>query len=230
MKARDLMTTDVVTVRPETSIPHIAQLLLRHRISAVPVIDDERRVVGIVSEGDLMHRPEAGAKLRPSWWLAPLASAEENARDYAQSRGKQAKDVMTTDVVTADEGMAISEIAALLEEKRIKRVPVVKDGRLTGIISRADLLRGLAAARLDQTAAGDEAIGRAVSTRIKADAGAREARLKVVVADGVVHLWGSLQSQAERDAVRVAAESVRGVRAVVDHTSIFPESLFQGPA
>ena len=228
MKAKDLMTTDLVTVRPETSVRHIAQIMLRHRISAVPVIDDENRMVGIVSEGDLMRRAESGTDRRGSWWLALLASAEENAKDYVKSHGKHARDVMTADVVSADKEMPISKIAAILEEKRIKRLPVVKDGRLIGIVSRADLLHGLAAASLDQSAPGDQAIRRAVSTRIREDAGVRDSLLNVVVSDGVVHLWGALRSKAERDAARIAAESVRGVKALVDHTSVLPDGFLIG--
>jgi CBS domain-containing protein len=222
MKARDLMTTDVVTAGPETSVRHIAQLMLRHRISAVPVVDDEGRIAGIVSEGDLMRRAELGSARGRSWWLELLAGPEEVARDYVKAHGQRARNVMTREVVSADEDTPASSIAAILEEKRIKRLPILREGRLVGIVSRADLLHCIATANIDNAASGDDALRLAVRTRIKHDAGVRDTMLNVTVSDGVVHLWGFLESQAEREAVEVAANSVRGVTAVVDHTSVLP--------
>jgi CBS domain-containing protein len=222
MKARDLMTTDVVTVGPETSVRHVAQVMLRHRISAVPVVDDEGKLAGIVSEGDLMRRAELGSAKGRSWWLELLVGPEDAARDYVKAHGQRARNVMTGEVVTADEDMPAASIAAILEEKRIKRLPILRDGRLVGIVSRADLLHCIATASLDNAAPGDDALRLAVRTRIRHDAGVRDAMLNVTVSDGVVHLWGFLESQAEREAVEVAANSVRGVTAVVDHTSVLP--------
>jgi CBS domain-containing protein len=222
------MTTDVVAVAPETSVRQVAQTMLRHRISGVPVVDATGKLVGIVSEGDLMRRPESGTERRRSWWLALLAAPEDSALDYIKSHGQHAKDVMTSPVVTTDAETPISEVAAVLEEKRIKRVPVLKEGRLVGIVSRADLLHGLTAAKFDQTAPGDKAIRREVALRIRRDAGVRDSLLNIVVTDGVVHFWGALRSQAERDAARVAAETVRGVHAVMDHTNILSDDMLLG--
>ena len=173
MRARDLMTMDVVTVKPDTSVKHVAQMLLRHRISAVPVVDDHDRLVGIVSEGDLMRRAEAGTERHPSWWLGLLASPEEKALEYVRSHATRVEDIMTRNVVTVDEDAPASRIAALLEEKRIKRVPVCKEGRVVGIVSRADLLHGIATAKFDQTAPGDQAIRRAVLSRLRNETGVR---------------------------------------------------------
>jgi CBS domain-containing protein len=225
MKASDVMTTDVVSIGPETSVRHIAQLMLRHRVSALPVLDDDGRLVGIVSEGDLMRRGELGGDQHRSWWLNLFAGPEEIASEYVKQHGQRAKDVMTSRVVSIDEHASVATIAAILEEKRVKRLPVLRDGRLIGIVSRADLLHAIATASLDQCAPGDDAIRRAVLTRIRHEAGVRDSTLSVTVSDGVVHLWGAVGSAAERRAAEVAAETVHGVSAVVDHTSLVLETL-----
>ncbi|HUC11561.1 MAG TPA: CBS domain-containing protein [Stellaceae bacterium] len=147
--ARDIMTTAVFSVGPETPIRDIARLLLDHGISAVPVVDPNGRPVGMVSEGDLVGRNEADRLARRDWWLTLLAEGEALSPEfvnYLRRDGRLARDVMTAPVVTVDEGTQATEIARLLEAHRIKRVPVVHDGRVIGIVSRADLLRALAAA------------------------------------------------------------------------------------
>jgi CBS domain-containing protein len=147
MRARDLMTTEVVSVSPDTSIGNIAELLLAHQISAVPVVDAAGTVVGMVSEGDLIGRSEAERKARRDWWLALFAEGEALGADFLASlrnRERTARDVMSAPVVRVTEATDASEIAALLAQHRIKRVPVVRDGKVVGIVSRADLLRALA--------------------------------------------------------------------------------------
>jgi CBS domain-containing protein len=223
MFARELMTRDVITVRPDTSIRDMAQILLSHRISAAPVTDAKGRLLGIVSEGDLLRRAETGTERRHSWWLDLLASPEERAREYIKSHAAHVRDVMTKKVVTVTEETPVSEIATLLEEKRIKRVPVVRDGRVVGIVSRADLLRGIATAKIDQTAPGDKAIRAAIVKRLREEAGVRDWLMNVTVSEGIVHMWGGVRSEAERRAARVAAETVSGVRAVEDHLTVVPE-------
>ncbi|MGH6923288.1 MAG: CBS domain-containing protein [Propylenella sp.] len=225
MFARDLMTRDVIAVRPDTSIRDVAQILLSHRISAVPVTDAKGSLLGIVSEGDLLRRAETGTERRRSWWLDLLASPDERAREYIKSHAAHVRDVMTKNVITVTEETPVSEIATFLEEKRIKRVPVVRDGRVVGIVSRADLLRGIATAKLDQTAPGDEAIRAAIVKRLREEAGVRDWLMNVTVSGGVVHMWGGVRSEAERRAARVAAETVSGVRAVEDHLTVVPEYI-----
>jgi CBS domain-containing protein len=219
MRAKDLMTTDVVTVRPEETIRHVAETLLRHRISALPVINQEGELVGIVSEGDLMRRVEMGTERPRSWWLDLIATPEARASEYVKSHASRVQDVMTNDVITVDEDAPVSRIAALLEENRIKRVPVTKEGRIIGIVSRADLLRGIAATKLDETTPNDEAIRLAVTTQLR-KAGVRDWLMNVTVSEGVVHFWGGVRSESERRAVRVAAETVSGARGVEDHLSL----------
>ena len=149
MQAADVMTTNVITVPPETGVREIAGLLLKHRISAVPVVDAENQVLGIVSEGDLMRRAENDTDRRNSLWLEVIFSTHEMAADYIKAYGRTAGDVMTRDVVTVKEDTPLHEIVGLLERHHIKRVPVTRDGRLVGIVSRANLLHGLAAKGAD---------------------------------------------------------------------------------
>ncbi len=218
MKAKDVMTTKVVAVGPEMPVNAIAALLLERHISAVPVIDEDRRILGIISEGDLMRRDKTAR--RQSWWLAAFGETEELAREFVKTHGQRAKDVMTRDVVTVTEETPIATIAELLEQKGIKRVPVVRDGRLVGIVSRADLLRGLATRGLKPMApeAREDGTIREQLLRVfESEPWADTTLLSIVVDEGVVHLWGLVRSESERHALHVAAEAVQGVRAVQDH-------------
>jgi CBS domain-containing protein len=224
MQARDVMTTNVMTVTPDTSVPEIAQLLIKHRISAVPVIDAAGRLVGIVSEGDLIHQGETGEGRRRSWWLHWLGD-DQAAVDYVKSHGVRASDVMTRTVVTASEDADLHDIARLLEERRIKRVPIVRDGRLIGVVSRADLIRGLAVRKPvpEQAATSDDrAIRERFLQSLKEEDWASPRSLNIIVRDGIIHLWGFVHSDAERDALRVAAETTEGARGVDNHLAIAP--------
>jgi CBS domain-containing protein len=221
MKAKDIMTTKVATVGPDMPVNAIAALLLERHISAVPVIDDDRRILGIVSEGDLMRRGET--ERRPSWWLAAFSNAEELAREFTKTRGIRAKDVMTREVLTVTEETPIATIAELLEKRRIKRVPVVRDGRIVGIVSRADLLRALAVQDIKPmvpVTQDDRVIRDQLLAVLKREPWADTHLLNILVSDGVVHLWGLVGSDAEQKALRVAAETIPGVRGVEDHLSL----------
>lgn len=218
MKARDVMTTDVVTVGPTTPVSEIAAQLLERRISAVPVVDSERRVIGIVSEGDLMRRPEVGTERRSSWWLQLFGSADELAQAYLKSHGRTAFDVMTRHVVSVAEDAEIAHVADLLESRHIKRVPVVRQDRLVGIVSRADLLRALVAAPQGAVPApsDDGKLYETVMNHVRAEPWANTLHLNVVVQNGEVQLWGVATSEEQREALRVLVEGVPGVRAVHD--------------
>src|SRR5258708_816215 len=150
MNASDVMTANVITVAPQTAVQHLAELLGRHGISGVPVVDAANDLVGIVSEGDLLHRTETGTERRTTHrrvrWLDSLVADDNVARDYLKSHGRTVADVMTRDVVSVSETTELAEIADLLESKRIRRVPVVRDGKVVGIVSRANLVRALAMA------------------------------------------------------------------------------------
>jgi CBS-domain-containing membrane protein len=226
MRAMDVMTTNVITVGPETSVQDVAKLLSERSISGVPVVDTQNRLVGIVSEGDLLHRVETGTERRAqrrrrSWWLDTIGSDEELARNYVKSHGRTAKDVMTSDVISVSDTSELADIANLLETKRIKRVPVVRDGKLVGIVSRANLVRALAAAgsRLTaDTATDDRTIRQKLLQELQAQKWVHTWAADIIVRDGVVHIWVSDdRPDGERQALRVAAENIPGVRGVEEH-------------
>ncbi len=218
MQASDIMTAKVVTVGVDTDVEVIARLLLERRISAVPVVDSSDHILGIVSEGDLIRRPETETERHRSWWLRLLADKTERAEEYVTSHGRRADQVMTRDVVTVTEDSNVGEIAELLEQRRIKRVPVVRDGKLVGIVSRANLLQGLAARKekIEAPSTDDRSIRDRVMAVLNQQDWVSHGGLNAIVNDGVVELWGWAESQKERDALRLATESVEGVREVKD--------------
>jgi len=220
MRAADVMMSEVITVGEDASVQEAARLMAEHGISAVPVVDRDNRVVGIVSEGDLLHRAETGTERRRSWWLDMVASANQLAGEYVKSHSGCVKDVMTRDVISVTEETGVADIAILLETNRIKRVPVLLDGRLVGIVSRANLVRALAMT-INERPSGAEADDRAIRDRLlaelKAQKWAEVAPANITVKDRVVHLWSSYYSDQEKRALVVAAESIPGVRRVEDH-------------
>ncbi len=223
MKARDVMVAPVVTVKPSASVKEVAELLLENRISGVPVVDDEGKMLGIVSEGDLLHRSEAGTALRRSWWLTGLTSEETLAAEYAKAHARKVADVMTPKVITAAPDAPLHELAALMEANAIKRVPIVENGRLVGIVSRANLLRAVASARpRPEIPLADASIREELLALLRREAWGRPWLLNVIVKDGGVELWGVARSDAERKAIRIAAEGIEGVRAVRDNLVVRP--------
>ena len=223
MKASDVMTTDVITVGPETTVQEIAKILLSNRISAVPVVDDAGRLVGIVSEGDLIHRIEAGTERHYSWWLRLVSGNEMIARDFVKSHATRAGDIMTRDVVTASPDLALGDLASLLERHRIKRVPIIDHGKLVGIVSRANLLHALAALRPHipaETKVEDSALRERIVSELRSNLDISASQVNVIVHDGVAELWGQVESAVEKTALRVATESVPGVRTVTDHVAV----------
>jgi CBS domain-containing protein len=218
MKAREIMTSNVRTIGPDATIVEIAATLLDHRISGMPVVEDGR-VIGIVSEGDLIHREEIGTGTRRlSWWKRPWRR-DRSPVDYIKVHGVTARDVMTHPAITVTEDTPLNEIADLFGSRRIKRVPVERDGRLVGIISRADLLQALArrVPARRPIPAYDEDIRTALMDTLKAQPWWQQHTSHVMVSNGVVHIWGLDGTTDERDAARIAALNVAGVRKVEDH-------------
>ncbi|HUN44851.1 MAG TPA: CBS domain-containing protein [Acetobacteraceae bacterium] len=226
MNAADVMTPDVITVRPDTPLDQVVSVMLEHRISGVPVTDKDS-LVGIISEGDLMRRVELGTQPRRSHLLEAFSSTTSLAAEYARTHGRKAAEVMTTDVITVEENAPVAMIAEVMETHRIKRVPVLQDGKLVGIVSRANLLRALAAKlkALPEPLPNDRRIRMTVFNVLQAHKwGSRVSQLDVTVEDGAVTLWGIVSSEEQRMAVRVAAENVPGVTRVLDRLENVMES------
>jgi CBS-domain-containing membrane protein len=220
MKAKNVMTKNVVTVNPDTPVHEIARLLLERHISAVPVVDKQHHVIGIVSEGDLMRRPETQTERRASWWLGLLADADSLAREYVKSHGRDAQSVMTRNVVTVTEDTELADIAQLLEKKRIKRVPVVHAGRLVGLISRANLIQGLAVSKQPltmETKVDDQRIRESIFEQLNKEPWGPTSMVNAFVEHGVVHLYGFVDSAGQREAVEIVAKNTAGVRGVENH-------------
>jgi CBS domain-containing protein len=224
MRATDIMTTDVITVEPHMTVQGLATLLAERGISGAPVVDATGRLVGVVSEGDLLHRAEIGTARRHrvrrrSWWLDHFAA--DAARDYVKSHGRTVNDIMSRDVVTVTEETELADVAALLEARRVKRVPVVRGDQVVGIISRANIVRAVGATK-GAPARDGENDDRSIRARLLAELG-REEWAKVwpediIVRDGVVHFWLSDDEPEEKqEALRVAAETIAGVRGVEQH-------------
>lgn len=224
MRAMDVMTTDVITVGPNMAIQDVARLLAERGISGVPVVDASGDLVGVISEGDLLHRAEIGTahrhrERRRSWWLDDFAA--ELARDYVKSHGRTVSDLMTRDVVSVDEQADLADVAALLEAKRIKRVPVIRDGKVVGIISRANIVRAVGATKGAAPREGendDRSIRARLLGELRGEEWAKVWPEDVIVRDGVVHFWLSdNEPEEKREALRVAAETIAGVHSVKEH-------------
>ncbi len=220
MRAQDIMTTDVITVTPNTAVREVAKLMTSYRISGVPVIDEAHQLVGMVTDGDLFRRAELGTEKQPGNWLRFFGFPSERVADYVEEHGHTARDVMTTDVIAVAPATTLRQIADLFETKRIRRVPVVADGVVVGIVSRANLVQALAtiATHDVQGADDDRKIRDLVIAEYKRLPCCPPSEWNVIVKDVVVHLWGMVTSPADLAALRVAAEGVPGVRRFVDGT------------
>ena len=224
MQAKDIMSSPVITVSSDSDVRETARKLLDNRISAVPVIDNAGKLVGIISEGDLMRREETGTQRPSSWWLSFFLDPERQTRSYIKSHSRRVSDVMTSHVVTVNEDTPLDEIADILSRKRIKRVPVLREGALVGIVSRADLLRGLIVQRNGPAPSADDHVIKAAVLKGFVDAGVNDRLLTIVVSAGIVHIWGVADSEQERDAIRVVAETAPGVKQVRCNVDAIPAS------
>jgi CBS-domain-containing membrane protein len=217
MKAMDVMVRDVITVKPDTDVASAIKLLVEHDISALPVVDEDGTVVGVLSEADLVRRTEIGTEKHRPWWLEALTPASVLAEEFAKSHGRRVSEIMSPHVVSTAEDASLGEIATLLEKHRIKRVPIINDGKLVGIVSRSNLIQAMASSlQPDPAPETDRRIRTELLSRLSdqkwTDFGSRN----VIVNGGVVHLWGLVGSPEERSALVALAEGVRGVTGVSD--------------
>ena len=219
MNASDVMTRKIVSVRPDAAIAEAIRLMLDNRISGLPVIDAAGRLVGVLTEGDLLRRGETGTERQRPRWLEILMGPGRLAGEYVRTHGRRVSDIMTRNPVSVTPDTPLKEIVELMERHRIKRVPVLDGEVPVGILSRADLLRGLAG-ELDQVPAGatsDEEIREHILAELARAAWVPGDGIAITVENGVVDLNGVILDENERAALRVAAENVPGVRAVEDH-------------
>jgi len=219
MKAVDVMVRDVVTVKPDDEVADAVRLLAEHDVSALPVIDDDENVVGVISEADLIHRPEIGTEKQRPWWLEAVTPASKLAGEFAKSHGRRVEEVMSTDVVSASEDTPLGEIATLFERHRIKRVPILRGGRLVGIVSRSNLIQALASSSPVQSNSGGESdrkIRLELLDRLDNQDWTDFGERNVIVSGGIVHLWGLVGSPDEHKALLALAEGVPGVVSVSD--------------
>ena len=223
MRARDVMVRAVVTTSSDTTVEQLARLMINLRISGVPVMDRDGRLVGIVTEGDLLRRVETGTERHRPRWSEPFSSNSRLAAEYIKSHAKRVADIMTREVFSVEELATLGEIADLLETNHIKRVPVIHDGKIVGIVSRADLLKVLASGGTKTTHdEQDRTIRAQLLAELREQKWADASEGRVVVSDGVVHLWGIVGSEDERRALHIAAENTPGVRGIEDHTEFAP--------
>jgi CBS domain-containing protein len=228
MNAADVMVSNVITVNVDATVQEVAGTLATNHVSAVPVVDREGKLAGMVSEGDLIRRSEIGTERSRSWWLDALSTNRKLAEEFVRSHSLRVSDVMTTKVISVKPDSTLGEIASLLEKNGIKRVPVVRDGTVVGIVSRANLVQALAsvmAQPLEGTAESDASLRRKVLARLQ-EAPRVRALVNVIVHDRIIELWGIVDCEVERKAVRVAAEATPGIRHVNDNLVV--RSTFVG--
>ncbi|MBV8575804.1 MAG: CBS domain-containing protein [Acetobacteraceae bacterium] len=220
MIAADVMVRDVVTIGPDESVARAARLMTENDVSALPVVGADGGMVGIISEADLLRREEIGTAGAPARWMETMTPATALAAEFTRSHGKRVADLMSENVISVSEDTSLNEIAALLERSRIKRVPVVRDSKLVGIVSRSNLIQALASAAVKAESPSDESrlLREELLERLKQQSWADYGNRNVIVRDGEVHLWGLVGSEEERKALVTLAEGVPGVTKVVDET------------
>ena len=217
MKAQEVMTRRVISIEAEAPVMQAVRLMLQYRISGLPVVDAKGNLVGIVTEGDFLRRGEIGTQRRRARWLEFLIGPGRLANEYVHACGRKVGEVMTPGPRTITEDTPVEEIVRLMERYRIKRLPVVRDQQLVGIVSRANIMHALVSLShgAKAPADGDAAIREQILAECEKQAWAP--LVNVVVRDGIVHLWGTITDDRQRQALIVASENIPGVKAVHDH-------------
>lgn len=219
MKAEDVMTRDVISIDPDSTVLQAARLMLQHRISGLPVIDANGKLVGVLSEGDFLRRRETNTEKRRSRWLEFLMGPGRIAAEYTHSHGCKVSEAMTRNPQTVSETASLEDIVELMELHRIKRVPVLCGDEVVGIVTRSNLMRAMVsvARAVPPPATDDMAIRQKLMDEIQKAEWAPSATIDVVVRDGIVELWGVIIDDRQREALKVAAENIPGVKTVKDH-------------
>jgi CBS domain-containing protein len=229
MKAREIMTPNPVSVEPEASVMQAVRLMLQRRISGLPVVATSGTLVGIVTEGDLLRRPELATQQRRPRWLEFMIGSGKLAAEYTHACGRKVYEVMSSKVYTAGEDTTGEELVQAMEKRHIKRIPIVRDGKLVGIVSRANLIRALASnlrsrapVRLD-----DASVRAHLLEELERQSWAPTSLINVIVLKGVIQLWGVITDERQRQAIRAAAENTPGAIAVDDHLMLVQSTGFE---
>ncbi len=219
MKAKDVMTTRVVSVEPDATVLRAARLMLQNRISGLPVVDAGGALVGIVTEGDFLRRAETGTERKRPRWIENLLTSGKRADEYTHTHARRVDEVMSLDPLTVAEDVPLDEVVKVMEQHRIKRLPVMRGQKIVGIISRANLLHAFAsvAKEMGPPAPDDATIRSRLLAELDKQKWAPLALIDVVVRNGVVELWGTITDERQRQALAVAAENIPGVKGVRDH-------------
>lgn len=213
MQAHDIMTKNVISATADTTVEQVTVLMMENHISAVPILDNDGAIIGLISEGDLMRRVEGVGSTNKSWWLSLFSGSDNTAQDFIAMRGRRAEDIMSRKIEVVSPETPVGAIARLLEEKRIKRVPVVDNGKVVGIVSRANLMHALATvptATLD-TSINDREKREIVLAALAQVPGLNPVHLNVVAEGGRVDVWGLVGSDTEENAARVALDNIDGL-------------------
>ena len=218
MKVSDVMARTPVAVRADASLEEAARIMVGAQVSGLPVMDDEGALIGILSEGDLLRRAELETAGQPVTWLSAFLAPKRAARDYVRTHSLRVREIMTSRVISASPDTRLSEVVRIMESRHVKRLPVIHDGKLVGIVSRADLLRALARLLPEHhvDAISDAELRRRVLAEIDNQKWAPRTNVDVTVKDAIVELHGVVTDDSERAGLRVLAESIPGVRGVHD--------------
>ena len=235
MIVSDVMTRHVISISPDASVEEAAKQMLERGISGIVVVDAKGELAGVVTEGDLLRRDELGTERHRPWWLRLLVSPGRQALNFTRAHGRRVRDVMTEDVVTVAADATLEDVVELMEQYRIKRVPVTEGNRVVGVVSRADLLRALVVSSRNDAPldTDDRSLRAAVLDAVDKQSWTPLTTLNVTVVDGVVDLWGTITNEDERRGICVLAENTPGVKQVNDHL-VFVEpysgTVITGPA
>jgi CBS domain-containing protein len=222
MNASEVMTRRVISVEPGATIVQAIKLMLKNHVSGLPVIDRNGKLVGMISEGDFLHRREIGTEIKRNAWLAAFFGPDQSAQDYVRGHGVQVAELMARQPIAVYEDTSLDQIVHLMEQHRIKRVPVLRKGKVVGIVSRANLLQALMSIHRSapKTSRSDQEIRKRIVAEIEKQDWAYGSDILVLVRDGIVDLCGTLSDTAQRDAVKALVREETGVRKLYDHLKL----------
>ena len=222
MRVRDVMSTKVVSASPEMALVDAIMVMTKHHISGMPVLDDRGALIGMITEADCLRRGETSRKPRPSRWYDAFFGPQLTARAYIRNYGRKVRHVMSQNAVTVGENATLDQVVELMEENRVKRLPVVRQGKVVGIVSRANLMRALASVIRDapKLAPTDRELRSQIMSRIGQENWSAGTEIDVLARQGQIDLWGTIIDESQREALKVLVENTPGVASLADHTAL----------